>query len=683
MTIASPDLCRSTRRVLLAAVAAVAMTMPASSLLADSPTTRPTTQPSEAEEPSEEKEKDDGAAGRLSGILEKMRGNAEKAPEEADEAEVAEESGERVSPADLIRQMKEDQEAQEARPLVPLIDLSLPLTEKPVGFSFFGSQGLDLRTVLKQLDQAAEDGDVEAVLLTFYNGGMMNFAQAQEIRSKLDELRQAGKRTFVYADTYDTVSFLVASAATDVVLMDGGELFMPGVAIEPMFYRGTLDKLGVTPDYVQVGEYKGAEEPYTRTEPSPELTAEMEKLVGSLFDQIVKDISGSRSLAKSEVEAAINRAMTPADQAKQTGLVDHLADADALSDLIAAELGDSEVKPRIDASYGKQEGPEFDPDNPFAILQLLKPEKVDADKPSVALVYAEGAIVNGTSGGGGGILGGGASVNTEYIRRAMRLAERDDEIEAIVLRIDSPGGSALASEAMYQAIERVAEKKPVIVSIGGIAASGGYYLAVAGDEIYADPSAIIGSIGVVGGKLVLDGLYDKVGISTTMFSEGRNAGLFSQTQPWDERQRRLVRNWMKSTYDQFTERVEEGRNGKITDVDEVARGRIFLAAQGLELGMVDKLGGLDDALARAAEKAELGEDFDVVVLPGGQPNPFAGGGGFPLGQVKQELMVNPLAEALRVLPPSARESIERLIITSELLHDRPVILMTPFTVRVH
>ncbi|MEM7808098.1 MAG: signal peptide peptidase SppA [Planctomycetota bacterium] len=644
--------------------------------LADAPTTRPT----------DDKEQKDGASDRLSGLLERLKNNeadheesTDEAPEE--DATEAEEASDRISPADLIRQMKEEKEEQASRPLVPLIDMSIPLQEKQAGFSFFGGPGLDLRTVLRRLDEAENDPDVKAVLLTFYNGGLMNFAQAQEIRAKLDDLRRAGKRTFAYADTYDTVSYLVASACTDVVLMDGGELFMPGVAVEPMFYKGTLDKLGVTPDYVQVGEYKGADEPYTRSEPSPELTQEMEKLVESLFDQIVADISGGRSLPKSEIEAAIDRAMTNARQAQQLGLIDHLSDADGLSDIIAKELGDADKEPRMDASYAATEGPQFDPDNPFAILQMLKPQSIDAEKPSVALVYAQGVIVDGTS-GGGGLLGGGEGVNTEYIRRAMRLAERDDEIEAIVLRIDSPGGSALASEAMYQAIRRVAEEKPVIVSIGGVAASGGYYLAVAGDEIYADPSAIIGSIGVVGGKLVLDGLYDKVGLSTAMFTRGRNADLFSSTEAWDDGQRRLIRNWMKSTYDQFTERVEAGRGDRVADVDEIARGRIFLAAQGKKLGMVDHLGGLEDALAAAAEKADLGDDYDVIVLPGEQPNPF-GGGGFPLGQVKQELVVNPLAEALQLLPPGAREAVSRFIVVSELLEDRPVILIAPFSVRIH
>src|SRR5205085_751280 len=196
------------------------------------------------------------------------------------------------------------------------------------------------------------------------------------------------------------------------------------------------------------------------------------------------------------------------------------------------------------------------------------------------------------------------------------LATRDDNVKAIVLRIDSPGGSALASEVMWQAVRRAAAKKPVIVSIGGMAASGGYYLAVAGDKIYADPTAIVGSIGVVGGKIVYKDLFEKLGLKTETFAQGRNAGMWSSSEPWSERQREMVRNWMKQTYEQFTDRVMTTRKGKIQDIDKVARGRIFMAKQAKELGMVDEIGGLDAALADAAGRVHLKPgQFDVMTLP--------------------------------------------------------------------
>jgi protease-4 len=575
------------------------------------------------------------------------------------------------TPAELIRQMKEQKAQEEAQTLVAQIDFSQPLSEQPSPMGLFGETGFDLRTVLGRLQRAEADESCHAVLLTFYNGGMMNFAQAQELREALARLGKARKRTFVYADSYDMMSYLVASAASDVVLMEGGEVFIPGVAIEPMFYRGALDKLGIVPDYIQIGEYKGAEEPYTRTQPSEELSGEMNQLVDALYGQIVEQIASSRAIQPSEARKLIDRAMIPAADAAELGLVDHLADADGLKDLMEGEF-ENEV--RVEPGYGAEESEGgFDPDNPFSILAMMQPKAPEIEGPSIALIYAEGVITGGESGGGG--LFGEAGVGSETMRRALRVAERDENVKAIVIRIDSPGGSALASEAMYQAVRRVAEQKPVIISIGGMAASGGYYLAVAGDHIIADPAAIVGSIGVVGGKLVLSGLYEKLGLSFASFARGKNASLFSDTQEWDNRQKRLVRDWMTSTYEQFTDRVMSTREGKIQDIDAVARGRIFLAKDARALGMVDELGGIELALERAAERAEL-EEYDVVVLPEQVFDPLAGMG-FPFGQ-----MASPESRMMiELLPAQVRQTLGLWVQLSRLLEERPVVLMSPYVIR--
>ena len=580
------------------------------------------------------------------------------------------------TPAELINQMKARKAVEDAKPLVVQIDFSSPLAEEPAAESLFGGGGVDLRTVLDRFHKAETDDACKAVLLTFYEGGNMNFAQAQEVRGALAKLKKAGKRTFVYADTYDTTSYLIAAAATDVCLMDGGEVFVPGVSVEPMFYKGAMDLVGIKPNYVQIGEYKGAEEPYTRTEPSPELAGEMNKLVDSLYGQIVTQIAKGRSMKPDKVKAMIDRGITPAADAVKTGLVDHLVDADGLRSLMKDEIGD-EV--RVETDYGLPEKPEVDMSNPLALLAMMRPKEVKTDAPSIAVVYAEG-VISGGEGGGGGLFGGEAGIGSEKVRRAMRMAERDDNVKAVVIRIDSPGGSALASEAMYQAVRRVAAKKPVVVSIGGMAASGGYYLACSGDTIIADPAAIVGSIGVVGGKLDLSGLYDLVGLSTATFSRGKNADIYSDTHSWDERQQQMIRKWMKSTYEQFTDRVMATRGGKIKDIDKVARGRIFLAQDAKKLGMVDQLGGLDAAMAVAAERAKL-EKYDTVVLPGGEAfNPL---GGLSLGLPFGETPVKPASAALfKLVPPHVRAALGQFIQMNELLGERPVVLMSPFVVRM-
>ncbi|CAA9372116.1 MAG: Signal peptide peptidase SppA (protease 4), partial [uncultured Phycisphaerae bacterium] len=303
-------------------------------------------------------------------------------------------------------------------------------------------------------------------------------------------------------------------------------------------------------------------------------------------------------------------------------------------------------------------------------------------KPAIALIYAEGTITDGE--GGEGLLGG-SSVGSAGMRRALRAAAKDDNVKAVVIRIDSPGGSALASEVMWQAARHVAEKKPVIVSIGSMAASGGYYLASAGDHIFADPSAIVGSIGVVGGKFVLKDLYDKIGLTTETFYRGKNADLFSDSKPFDDRQRRLITNWMRNTYEQFTSRVMHTRKDKIKDIDQVARGRIFLARQAKELGMVDEIGGIEAALTHAAGKASLQKGgYDVQVLPA--PRTL---GDMLLGTAmsQAELPFNATVKIgedsiLRTLSPRARQSIGQQLDFLQLLQDRPVVLVTPYVLTV-
>jgi len=262
--------------------------------------------------------------------------------------------------------------------------------------------------------------------------------------------------------------------------------------------------------------------------------------------------------------------------------------------------------------------------------------------------------------------------------------DRDDNVKAIVVRIDSPGGSAMASEVMWQSLRRVAKHKPVVISVGGMAASGGYYLASAGDTIYADPTAVVGSIGVVGGKFVLKDLFAKVGITGESFFRGQNAGLFSSNEPWTDSQRKMITLWMQNTYDQFTDRVMTTRTGKIKDIDQVARGRIFLATQAKELGMVDEIGGLQAALDAAAGKAKLEKgDFDIRVMPAPKSlsDLLTGSNADAKTPIEPKMS---LAEdsMLRVLSPSDRAAVTQQLQMVQLMQERPVILAMPFVLTV-
>ncbi len=581
------------------------------------------------------------------------------------------------TPAELMAKIKKQRAEQAALLKVAYFDIDNPITERPAGFSIFSNDDrTTLHSLIDRLHQAKEDRDLRAVLVTISPDAGMGYAQAQEIRDALRDVRRGGKKVFVYADAYDTIGYTVASGASNICLMEGGEIEMPGVGFETMFYKGIFDKVGVQADYIQIGEYKGAEEPYTRTGPSDELRGELSKLAQSYYDQIIDGISLARGLSRTQVKQLIDDTQLTASVAKEQGFVDHLVDQDGLRDLITEELGG---KINLIADYGEAKRDDVDLSNPFSILAMMSKKPAASTKPAIAIVYADGVIVDGE--GDGGMFSQSNQVGSDSIRRSLRLAARDDSVKAVVLRIDSPGGSALASEAIWQSVRHVAATKPVIVSVGGMAASGGYYLACSGDTIFADPSAIVGSIGVVGGKLVMKDLFDKIGLGTETFKVGRNAGLYSSTEPWDDRQKRLVRNWMQETYDLFTRRVMTTRKGKISDIDKVARGRIFMARDAKALGMVDEIGGLDQAVAFTADKVNLKSgDYEIRTLPA--PKTLAdyfgmGSGPQALAPITPKISLTPNS-ILQVLSPGQDQLIMQQLEMVQLLQRRPYMLMSPF-----
>jgi protease-4 len=620
---------------------------------------------------------------------EKPRPSPEK-PAPAPEKTAKAEDPEFPTPAQLFERMKKLKAEKAALTKVAFFDLaSMPVLERPLAFSLFAdTTPYTLRAWVQRLHAARDDKDVRGVLLNMGSGAPLNLAQAQELRDALIELRRAGKKTFVYADSYDTVGYTVASGATNVCLLEGGEIMIPGVGLEATFYKGLFDKVGVKADYVQIGEYKGADESYTRSEASAELKGELNKLTDAMYEQLVDEISLSRNVSRDGVKQLIDDTIVSARSAKQRGFVDHLIHQDELRKLMTDELGND-----IDliANYGHERPQGAEAANPMAMLANLFAPKLGGDeadksgKPEVALIYAEGVITDGD--GGDGIFTE-SGVASEEMRKALREAAKNDNVKAIVIRIDSPGGSALASEVMWQAARAAAAKKPVVISIGSMAASGGYYLASAGEYIFADPSAIVGSIGVVGGKFVFKDLMDKLGVTTESFQRGRNAGLFSSSAPFDERQRRMVTNWMKGTYDQFTQRVMTTRKGKIKDIDQVARGRIFIARQAKELGMVDEIGGIDSAITFAAKRVKLtdSKSYDVKVLP--QPKTLAdylggafGGGPEAATPIRPKIEIS-ADSILRGIDVNTRQLIGQQLRMIELLQKRPVVLISPYVVTV-
>ncbi|HZL34849.1 MAG TPA: signal peptide peptidase SppA [Tepidisphaeraceae bacterium] len=597
-----------------------------------------------------------------------------------DDADESDDTDKSEKPGELIKKLKDLEKKQAKKTKIAFFDLSTrPVEEQPMAFSIFGDDAsMTLRSLVERLHKARDDKNIKGVLITLGDGGV-DFSQAQELRDALAQITKAGKATYVYADSYDTDTYTVATGAKHICLLSGGEVMIPGVGLETTFYKGLFDKIGVKADYVQIGEYKGADEEYTRTQASPELKGELTKLTAGLYQQIVDGIAAHRNISKDDVKAVIDQTILTGDEAKSKGLVDELTDQDGLRQIITKNVG-NEVD--LVHDYGRNPREAVDINNPIQLFSLLmKKPAPESDKPQVALIYASGVIVDGDGGDG---LFSEQGVGSEDMRKAMRIAARDENIKAIVIRINSPGGSALASEVMWQAVRHAAEKKPVIISIGSMAASGGYYLASAGDKIFADPSAIVGSIGVVGGKFVYKGLYDWAGVHTEAFSKGKNAGLFSSSEPWTDKQKEMVTHWMEGTYKQFTQRVMKTRTGKIKDIDKVARGRIFLAKDAKALGMVDEIGGTDDALAYAAHRVGLEPGkYDVRIVPAPKTlgDLIMGGGAEAAFAFKPKIEIG-ADSILGAASPAVRKTLARNLHLLQILQERPIVLMTPFDVTI-
>jgi protease-4 len=579
--------------------------------------------------------------------------------------------------ATRIRQLSSEQTKS---PKVAYFDLTGAVVEKPADFSLFGSDptAITLQSLIDRLHHARDDKDLAAVLITI-GEPKTNLAMSQEIRDALVEIRKAGKKTFVYSDGYDTDTYTLASGATNICILPGGEIMIPGVGIQTMYLKGLFDKLGVKADYVQIGDYKGADEEFTRTGASKEFTGDLNKLMDGLYGQVVSGISTARNLPADKVKAAIDESILTAQDGKDRGLVDNLVDQDGLRDLMADELGAEKVE--LIPDYDAAPKDTLDLSSPFALFAMLAKKPAISTKPAIALVYADGVIVDGA--GGGLSLLDGATIGSDTIRTAMRMISRDDTIKAVVIRINSPGGSALASEAMWQSVRRVAKIKPVIISVGSMAASGGYYLASAGDRIFADPAAIVGSIGVVGGKFVTKDLYDKLGVTTESFTRGQNADMFGSDSEFTDQQRGMVRGWMTQTYTQFTQRVMTTRQGKIKKIEDVAQGRVFIADQAKDLGMIDEIGGLDTAIAYTAVQAKLNpSSFDLRVVPA--PKTLAdliNGNEGPSAESPLHPKIE-LSEfsVLKAMPAEMREMVGEELQILQLMQKHPVVLAAPFVV---
>jgi protease-4 len=498
------------------------------------------------------------------------------------------------------------------------LHLSGILSESSMADSPIQIGGMALSQLVRTLDRIGQDPQVSALALT-YDSMVFGFAQLEEIRAALDQVRTRGKTIYVHAEGMTTGVYALLCAGDHLSVAPASTLMLTGLYGESMYFKGLLDRVGIQADYLSMGDYKSAAETMTRTGPSDAAQANLDWLLDSLYDSLVGMIAQSRHMEADQVKALIDQGPFLVEEALEKGLIDAIETRKVFLKRIEKDLGGVVF---FNNHYGRKQGPKINVSSPFglfsAMTELFKAPQRPAKKDTVAVVYVEGPIVPGY--GESGFFGGMSGAFSGNIRKAMESVVRDDSVKAVVMRVDSPGGSAEASEVIFNAARAVQSCKPFVVSMGDTAASGGYYVACAADAIYADSATITGSIGVVGGKLVTQGLWDKLGVNWVDDKRGAHADLFNSSRPFSAEQRDVFQSQMQSIYETFKSHVVKGRGYRLRkDIDDMAGGRVYTGKQALELGLVDYLGGLEQAIACAAEKASLTE-YDVRMVP--EPTDF-------------------------------------------------------------
>lgn len=544
----------------------------------------------------------------------------------------------------------------------------------------FGELSESMSDALARLDKASTDDSIQGLILRV-NGPSIGWAKLNEFRTSITKVRNAGKKVFAYCDEASNMDYLIASACDEVVMPESGMLMFLGLRAEVSFYKNLFDKLDIKAEMLRVGEYKSAAEPYSRTEMSKEFREEMESVLDSYFSQIKQMVAKSRNLTPEQVEAAINAGPLSAAKAKELGLIDRVAYSDELEESVK---GGADSKSKIVRKYGKKK---LDTDfsgltgmvKMMDLMMGIESPRRKSTAAKLAIIHAVGPIMTGNS--SSDPFSGESTMGSDTIIKAIRQANEDDTVKAIVMRVDSPGGSALASDLMWREIERV--KKPFVVSMGDVAASGGYYIAMNSDKIFAEPGTITGSIGVVGGKVALQGLYDKVGINTSIIHRGQNAGVMSTTTPFSESERTAMQAMLNDIYKQFTTKAANGRKMEYEKLEKLARGRIYTGLQAKELGLIDEVGTLNDAIAEAKKMAGIGPNDKLEKLELPRPtSPFESlFGPLDVSASVQTANARWVRETLDQISPELKDHLSQLGAMTRLSKELRLVVM-PFQIRV-
>ena len=470
------------------------------------------------------------------------------------------------------------------------------------------AEGIALDNALTALDKAAKNEKVKGV---YIEAGILGSspAMAQELRQAIVKFKKSGKWVIAYGDRYSKISYYIASAADEVLLNPSGSVDFSGMASTLMFFKETLAKLGVKMQVFKVGTYKSAVEPYICTEMSDANREQISSYLGDVWSQVLKDVSKSRKRSEAELNSLADTltVIAKAETSVEGGLVDRLCYIDEVKETLRKKMGLDD---------------DDDEDLIFTTIDdMAKSESLD-DKvdDQIAVYYAYGEIVDIAA--QGGFSQDHQIVGSKMVNDLQQL-RKDDDIKAVVIRVNSPGGSAYASEQIWREITLLKKEKPVVVSMGGLAASGGYYISCPADKIYAENTTLTGSIGIFGmipdaSELITDKLGVRFdGVKTNKMSDlGANLG-----RPFNEAESAMLQSMVEDGYDLFTRRVAEGRGIPQDSVKVIGEGRVWTGRQGLKIGLVDKIGNLEDAITAASKLAKL-KEYRAVPYPQDDENPF-------------------------------------------------------------
>jgi len=485
----------------------------------------------------------------------------------------------------------------------------------------FNDEKIGLNTIINAIENAKYDENIKGISISTL-GVNAGIAQTQAIRNKLGEFKETGKFVMAYADIYDQKSYYFSSVADSIFLNPVGFIDFKGLSSEILFYKDLEDKTGVTMEVIRHGKYKGAVEPFLFNEMSIENREQITTFLKSIWDEMVVDISKSRNISIEQLNTiADNLLARNATLAIENAIIDATAYVDQYNQKLKAAIGISED----------------DDLNKITIVDYIASGKgrvVSSASDKIAVIYAQGEIIYGK--------GNEDLIGQDLIIKALKKARNTSSVKAIVLRVNSPGGSALASELIWRELELTKEKLPLVVSMGNVAASGGYYLACNADKIFAESTTITGSIGVFGVIPNLSKLAKNIGINAEQVSTNTGAN-YSAFEPMTDEFRAVTTEGVEAVYTTFLERVANGRSMTIEDVDKIAQGRVWSGVDALNNGLVDELGNLDDAVSYAAELAEI-TDYKVRNYPSYKVDLEDRFNTFPFMKTKEKFLIEELGE---------------------------------------